>query len=208
MSEQRNTYLKPIHQTDLLWEAFCKGSKQAYFQIYQEYVDELYNYGYKIHADRELVKDCLHDLFVNLWEKRIHLAKVQSIQFYLYASLRRKMLRTLKKRNLESFCDESMFELFSTGSHESVLIFQQERSQKSSLLKSAIKQLSARQREVVFLKYYDNFSYEEISGIMGISVESLYKLMTKALKSLKLLLHEKAVHSFVLLIHLINPLII
>lgn len=204
MSEQQNIYLKTIHQSDLLWEKFCEGSKEAYFRIYQEYVDELFNYGYKIHADRELVQDCLHDLFVNLWEKRARLGKVQSIQFYLYASLRRKMLRTLKKRNLESFCDESMFELFSTGSHENSLIFQQESSQQSARLKSAVKQLSARQRELVFLKYYDNFSYEEISGIMGISVESLYKLMSKALKSLKLLLHEKAVLALLFLFHLIK----
>jgi len=46
-------------------------------------------------------------------------------------------------------------------------------------------QLPARQREVIFLKYYNNLSYEEIAGIMGIEQDSVYKLTYKALEKLQ-----------------------
>jgi RNA polymerase sigma factor (sigma-70 family) len=52
-------------------------------------------------------------------------------------------------------------------------------------LEQAIKTLTGRQREAIFLRFYEGLSYEEVAEVMGISVKATYKIMSRALLQLK-----------------------
>jgi RNA polymerase sigma-70 factor (ECF subfamily) len=52
----------------------------------------------------------------------------------------------------------------------------------------ALERLSSRQKEIIYLKYYQNLSYEEVSEIMNINYQVARNLLYQAIKSLKTIL--------------------
>lgn len=82
----------------VVWSKFLSGDRDAFTHIYDVYVNALFNYGIKIAPDSALVQDCIHDLFVNLWHNKGKMGETDSIKFYLYKSLKRKLIRELEKR--------------------------------------------------------------------------------------------------------------
>lgn len=52
-------------------------------------------------------------------------------------------------------------------------------------LQSCLDQLTARQREAIFLKFYEGLGYEEVAEVMGISVKGAYNVMVRAIAALR-----------------------
>lgn len=75
-----------------------------------------------------------------------------------------------------------------TSSFESQWIDLQTEEARQEKIKSVLRRMPARQQEVIFLKYYQNLSYEEIAAIMGIAQDSVYKLTYKAIEKLQQLM--------------------
>lgn len=72
---------KPISLGDVqLWQDFQIGSESAFATIYEKNANFLYSYGLKIVSDKELVKDSIQDLFVELWDAKNRVSKVRSIK--------------------------------------------------------------------------------------------------------------------------------
>ncbi|WP_231561541.1 RNA polymerase sigma factor [Sphingobacterium sp. T2] len=67
------------------WQKFIDGDIESFQKIYTTYVDDLFDYGMNICGDKELVLDCIHDLFVRLFDNK-RIAKKVNIKFYLFAS--------------------------------------------------------------------------------------------------------------------------
>ena len=53
-----------------LWNQFLEGDEKAYLYIYKLYAQDMYSYGMLFTANSELVKDCLHDVFVKIHRNR------------------------------------------------------------------------------------------------------------------------------------------
>ncbi|MDO1450442.1 sigma-70 family RNA polymerase sigma factor [Rhodocytophaga aerolata] len=170
-----------------LWQAFKDGDEEAFDFMFEKYVQVLYNYGRKFTAVPEIIEDCVQDLFVELWEKKKLLSPTDSIKFYLFKALRIRIIRRLSKDHTfgKEGIDSDVYNFAITLSYESKLISQQQDTHQQKLLTQAVNQLSKRQKEAIHLKYFDNLSYVEIAGIMAISVDSVYKLISGALAQLK-----------------------
>jgi RNA polymerase sigma factor (sigma-70 family) len=168
-----------------LWAAFKSGDWDAYTSLYHAYFRLLNNYGYKFTRDVKLIEDVIHDLFVNLWTNRENLGNPSSIKNYLYKSVRNMLFR--KVRNQLRFADlmESDEHVPFEVSFDHQLIMNEEQKNIQDTLKKVLNQLPPRQREIVYLRFYDGLSYEEIADIMGINVSSTYKLLYKALENLQ-----------------------
>ena len=179
--------LPDYHQvTDAeIWDDFLQGSKAAYSFMYEKYARLLYNYGYKIAQDRQLTEDCLHDLFLAILETRERLGHTDSIKFYLMRSLRREIVRRVQaqQRFLNEQEQDSGFTV--DFQYEPTWIDVQISREQSDVLLRQLNQLPARQKEALFLKFFDNLSYDEIAGIMGIETTSVYKVIYKAIAILQ-----------------------
>jgi RNA polymerase sigma factor (sigma-70 family) len=70
-------------------------------------------------------------------------------------------------------------------SADQVMINAERMYEQQITLHKAVEQLSNRQKEVVFLKFYQNLSYEEIARILGISTKATYKLVARAIIQLR-----------------------
>jgi RNA polymerase sigma factor (sigma-70 family) len=170
-----------------LWNDFRKGNLEAFNAIYYKYIRLLYNYGSKITPDGSLVEDCIQDLFIELWQKRQILSETTSIKFYLFKSLNRKIVRksaqekrlSMKGKLTENYHFEVAF------SHEFHLVTMQIDEEQKENLDKALQTLTPRQKEAIFLKYYEKLSFEEVAVIMAINVKATYKLVTRALDMLR-----------------------
>lgn len=158
----------------------------AFAHIYSDNAQRLYSYGLKLVNDRDMVKDSIQDLFVEIWDTKDRLGPVRSIKAYLYKSIRRKLIRQAshkRKRYNETFELETVQE--TVPSIEIRLIEKQRFDDEHKLVITALNKLSEKQREIIHLKYYGNMNYDEISEIMELDKKATYNLMAHTIKLLK-----------------------
>ena len=167
------------------WRKFKQGDSDAYEAIYQYYYSQLYNYGRKFTTDCFLIEDCIQQLFVNLWKNKARLATPPSVKNYLYKAFRTTLFKQLKQTN-RNVRDQYGSQTFTVSlSIEAQLIQSEQQAELRAWLQMAIKSLSDHQREAIFLKFYDQLSYQEISEVMQIEVRSAYDLVHKGLARLR-----------------------
>ena len=172
------------------WHDFIEGDLNALSVIFLQYAKGLVSYGMKICRDEELVKDSIQEVFIQLIQKRHKLKRNLNIKGLVYRLLRNQMFDAIKLINRSKRIDNLIFNT-SSGFEldaEHLLISLEEEIKKNSLLTAAIDQLSSHQKEIMFLKYSDDFSYEQISEVMGISIASARTLIYRTLKQMKTLL--------------------
>lgn len=169
----------------ILWAAFRQGNRQAYATIYQQQVRALFTYGCKFTSDHSLVEDCIHDLFFYLWEHRRGLGDTQSTRYYLFKSLRRRIVEQVQQTQSSLDSGEPTGYFLTALSPETHWIERQEVIRQEQQLARAFGTLSERHREAIYLKYYHNLSAEEIASVMQINRRTVYKLLDKALKMMK-----------------------
>ncbi len=170
-----------------LWRKFRSGNDLAFSILYKKYVQRLYNYGMHSCHNREMVLDCLQELFGRLWDKRNQLADVEAVNFYLFKSFRRLLVNKLTESRKQSLlfrnAEDPGFEI--SSSFEDAIILEEASTQRIQNLKKAIATLTRRQREVIFLRFFNNLSYKDVASVMEMSVDSVYNLMNKAIDALR-----------------------
>ena len=169
------------------WNAFRSGDRHSFSLIYEKYFNGLYNYGGKFSRDLEFVEDCIQDLFVKLWQNRENINETQSVKNYLYKSLRNTIFSRLNKVENLDIDDESINELnFNLEiSHETFMIESEHSQQMKVKLEKALDNLTNRQREAVFLRFFEELTYEEVARLMHITIKALYKIIARALENLR-----------------------
>ena len=169
-----------------LWNLLTEGNRKALEIIYQRYYLLLLNYGLKCTSDRELIKDCIHDLFVHLYRnKRV------CINGIMKNNLLNKLIGQERERDLldaslfEIPTDEDLFEqMFPQNDHDFALA--------QHLLK-AIAQLPPHQKTALYLRYVKELSHKEIAIIMDINEQSSMNLTNRALLKLRTLMGKDGI---------------
>lgn len=185
---------------EALWTNLKAGNELAFSLLYKRYVNKLFNYGMHSCKDRDLVKDCLQELFARLWQKRETLGVAGSVNYYLFKSFRRLLISRLianRKFKLPFQSDpSSVFEFIPPA--EDSIIEGEAKNQRLELLKASIDALTKRQREAIFLKFFNDLSYHEVSSIMDMRVDSVYNLISRAIDILRAKLRATAVFLMIL----------
>ncbi|MBD1423592.1 RNA polymerase sigma factor [Sphingobacterium chuzhouense] len=177
---------------ELLWRRFQRGDVEAFTQIVDKYSDVLYDYGVRFSKDSELIKDCIQDIFYVLWNRKENLSEVRSVKFYLMKSLRQKVIREIPKwaqsTPLEQIYDETNFQLNIEIEQESPI--SPEAQQK---FLSYIASLAPRQKELLYLRFYQGLKQDKIAELMQLNRQSVYNLQRSALSALRKVVDYEAV---------------
>lgn len=179
-----------------LWNLLREGDQKAFGELYQVFVQPLYSYSLSITSNKELIKDCLQDLFVELWKNHQNLGPTTSVKFYLMASIKRKLVRHLEG-SLKTAGNDFQYMLNQSETFQSAemrLIEQEGDSRNQKVLHMSLGKLSKRQRQAISLKYFHNMDTDQISSTMKINPQSVYNLIFGALKSLKMNLETELVY--------------
>ncbi|NII26691.1 sigma-70 family RNA polymerase sigma factor [Pseudoflavitalea sp. X16] len=178
------------HKQDIdCWLAFIQGNRDALGLLFRRHYADLFRYGNKICADTEILEDCIQELFIELWQSKNAPPSI-SVKAYLLKAIKYKLLKALHKRSntrLQATLPEDIiFEI----SYETFIIDKQEHAERTSSVLRALEQLSARQKEIIYLKFYQNLSYEEVSDIMNINYQVARNLLSQAIKTMKKILQK------------------
>ena len=169
-----------------LWQRLKDGDERALENIYREHVDALLRYGGQFSRDVELLEDCVHDLFVELWRNRRGLSDNDNIRPYLLVALRRKVVRQIRRRQkTQNEFDQKELDFLAVPGIESSIIGREISEEKAAALKKAMAQLSKRQREALYLKYFEEMSYEEICEALEINYQSVRNLVSAGIRALR-----------------------
>lgn len=169
------------HDLDL-WKKFRKGDEKAFSSIYAQYIKLLLAYGNRLTSDSRIVEDCVHDLFLELWDRKEHLQIVHSLKLYLFKGLKRKVIHAIssqRQKNITAIMPET------EKPHEFFLIQQQHDSDLQHNLVKAMGKLTPHQREVIFLKFYAVMDHQEIADVMQINLQSVHNLVHRTINILR-----------------------
>ena len=171
-----------------VWSMFKKQNEGAFNFIYEKFFPILFRYGHRFTKNREVVKDAIQDLFIELRASGQSLSDTDSIKYYLFKALRWKIQQYLKRRRRflgeDRLPDEADFEII--DSPEIILIRRQVDEEQKIRLHKALQSLSKRQKEAIYYFYYEHLTYAQVASIMGMSnIKSARNLIYKAIDSLK-----------------------
>jgi RNA polymerase sigma factor (sigma-70 family) len=156
------------------WQLFLNSDKNALSEIFLSHYDDLFNYGMKLAANADVVEDAIQDLFLKLWKNRQRLNAIQIIKPYLFKSLRHHIQDSMALRKPLQSITEDIYSLFEISySHEDFLIIEQVSEENRQKVIHALNQLAPRQREAIYLRYFEELDFEAIGQIMDMNVQSV-----------------------------------
>ena len=156
--------------------------------IYNRYVDDLHTYALYLGFEKEVIMDAIHDVFCKFAANEKLLQDVSNIKFYLFKSLKNRLYDIYKAR--KEYAELSAIDLQETPFNiqvtiEERLIGQEEQQQIKNQLAEMLESLTERQREIVYLRYVQEYDYTQISELLNISVHGCRKLLSKAMQNLR-----------------------
>lgn len=187
---RKNTESTPMttkkrNSDQIIWENFLCGDDEAYTYIYREYSQALYAYGMHFTSDKGLVEDCIQDVFIKIFQNRRHLQSTGNIKLYLFIALKNKLFNIFRKDIKYSQIDslEPVFAAEYTIEDE---IIENEREQfLNEKMIRMLEVLSPRQKEIIYYRFVEGLSYEEICQIMDMNYQSTQNLIQRSLKKLR-----------------------
>ncbi|MDR0938986.1 MAG: sigma-70 family RNA polymerase sigma factor [Mediterranea sp.] len=163
-------------------------------RLYKENYALLLNYGMRLFPDKELIQDCIQDLFVHLYKDARYSILSDSPKAYLLRALRNTLYNKMYHRQAylpveeaTAFYlpeDEELFNRFFSQSDESLRV--------GTELRSALNRLNPHQKQVLYLRYIHGLSYREIALALSINEQSAMNLHSRTLLRLRTFLADKA----------------
>lgn len=172
-----------------LWRLFKSGNRKVFAWIYENQVDRLYNYGMQFLCDKQTVADAIQDLFVEIWNRREHLGHTDNIRYYLMRSLRRKLSVFQKEQNrwqFDSFPGLGLLAgILNRHSMDEYYLLEKPEDEMRERMNRAVDLLPLRQKEAIFLVYYEKMPYEEVATIMNVNIKTVYNLVWRGIEHLR-----------------------
>lgn len=176
------------NQDDLqpAWTALQQGEAWGCEVLFKSCYPALFGYGLKLVDDRELVRDAIQDLFATLWHKRAQLSDAASVEAYLLSALRRRLLRAVERRRRRREVSDRVAPLASvTFTFEELIVRMETTEAQKRALLTSLNALSPRQREVVYLRYYNGLTNDEIAQVLALENQTVRNHLTRALGRLR-----------------------
>ena len=185
----------PIHNQ--IWQNILRGDRAAYEQLYYEYFKKFYNYGKKFTTDIALIEDSIQDVFIEIWNKKEKMVEIESPNSYFFSAFRFILLERIQnaKRSMTTQSTTEDFEF----SRELEIIAGETDEQLQKKLQEALASLTPRQREAIFLRFYEGLSYEDVATVLNITVKATYKIMARCLTSLRDYIGNSPIAAFLLM---------
>ncbi len=156
--------------------------------IVDRYGSRLYWHIRRIVIAHDDADDVLQNTFLNAWRNIGSFRFESSLYTWLYSIATNEALSLLRKREKESSIPLDDLESLLGWSAEGSSYFDGDEA--SAKLQNAILKLPDKQRAVFNMKYFDDMSYEDMSGVTGTSVGALKASYHHAAKKIEQFLQD------------------
>ena len=155
-------------------------------QLYNKHIDQLFAFGSRFTSDREMLKDCIQDVFVKLFTRRESLGPIDNVDSYLFISLRNRIHDEFRRNGKITGDEVNDANMQAVAEYEEYNQEQMEQQQElTNNVEKFFEKLSPRQRQIINLYYIEQRKYEDICRIMGINYQSVRNLMHRSISRLR-----------------------
>lgn len=169
-----------------LWNQLRLGDEEAFSSLFERYYSTLVNYGKTLMTGEDRVKDCVQDVFVNIWTYRYKLNEAIVVKAYLLSSVRKRIARLHHREHIFSNIKNiDSLEFLFDFSIEDRLIADETTAKKVEQLNKSINQLSDRQKEAIYLRYHQGLSVEQVAEVLNLNYQSTKNLLHRAILQLR-----------------------
>ena len=135
-------------------------------------------------SDESLVKDAIHDVYVKLYNDRQHLKTEVNIKFYLFTCLKNHLYNLLKRELFFDKVDIEEYEYLDPGAEEQVTLTLNQ-SELQETVRKVLGMLTDRQREIIYYRYIEELSIEEIAILMDMNYQSVQNSIQRSIKKIR-----------------------
>jgi RNA polymerase sigma factor (sigma-70 family) len=167
------------------WQRSMEGDSHAFNSLHRELFDGLYNYALKLLQDGDLAGDAVQELFVRLWTRRVSIGPLRKVKPYFFTALRRQILNQLRNVTLRERLISRIGEPDIDFSPEEIVVRSEDRESLRHKIAILLNGLPKRQKEVIYLHYFEDMDYAQIADVMGINYQSVLNLTQRALQKLR-----------------------
>lgn len=176
----------PTDANAVLWLKFKSGDAAAFGELSQIHYRALYNYATKFSSDSEFIRDCIQELYLDLWERRAFLSETAFVKSYLLKALRHRLIKESVRLKRFKEPKELLFDADGADlSIESTIIENEHLKHQIKRLNQIVSHLSKRQQEIIYLRFYQNLENEDISHVMNLGRQSVANLLYRTIKEIK-----------------------
>ena len=169
-----------------VWEAFIhNGDRKAFEHIYQKYASSLFVYGLRYTSDKEVIRDCVQDVFIKVHDNRHQLKVTENIGNYLFVSLKHALLNHFRDKKIQVEINDCESYIANERSTEDIFIEEEAGELRKIKVDAILSSLPPRQREAMYYKFIENKKHEEIAQIMDMNYQSVSNLIQRAIGSIK-----------------------
>jgi RNA polymerase sigma factor (sigma-70 family) len=165
------------------WQNIATGGRHEFSEAYIVLYERFYNYGVQLTKDVPLVEDAIQEVLLYLWTNRERLPAIVNPDGYFYCLFRRALVKRIKASLRQVTLEKADWE--PEFSADAIIIKKEAALELQQAIQLAIVSLTPRQREAIFLRFYEGLSYEEVAAMLDISVKATYKIVARALLNLK-----------------------
>lgn len=176
-----------------IWNLFLSGDDKSYTYFYKKYVTDLFSYGLHFTPDREVVKDCIQDVFVKIYCNRNKLPKIDNVKLYLFIALKNTLFNVFQKDKAHYHIDtiEPVFTI--EFSIEDKLIREEIEKEQSIKMNEMLDTLTPRQKEVIYYRYIEGLKMEDVCLLMNMNYQSVQNLIQRSFKKIRTIFPSKNV---------------
>ena len=169
-----------------LWTQLRLGDEEAFSSLFERYYSTLVNYGKTLMTGEDRVKDCVQDVFVDIWSYRHKLNEAIVVKAYLLSSVRKRIARLHHREHIFSNIKHiDSLEFLFDFSIEDRLIADETTAKKVEQLNKSINQLSDRQKEAIYLRYHQGLTVEQVAEVLKLNYQSTKNLLHRAILQLR-----------------------
>ena len=167
-----------------LWQQSKAGDSVAFCRLADKLYRTLFNYATSFTSDREYIKDAIQELLIHIWEKR-QTINIQFVTIYFLKSLRNQLLQEFRRNKHPFLGIDEIDEITDYQTIETEIEENETYSESQRRVRLAINELPKRQKEAIFLKFYEGLENEQIADLMQVNRQSVANLLFKAITTLK-----------------------
>jgi RNA polymerase sigma-70 factor (ECF subfamily) len=174
---------RSVSQEPEIWlvEAAIKGDAESFTELARRYYPAMVAIAHSIISDRDLAEDAVQSSLARAAVKLPQLKEHKKFAGWL-ATICRNTAKDIARGRKGGFTG---FEVSRDTARDT------NGNDCDEVVKEALKRLSESAREVIYLRYYDGLSYEQISSVLGISEQAINGRLRRAKKKMaEFLRHE------------------
>jgi len=178
--------IKPDNEKLKEWWQQCLASDTAAFaHIHEALFNGLYNYAHKLLNDDALADDAVQELFIKIWNKRSSISQLEKVKPFFFTSLRRQVLNQLRDIKSKKLKISAIAETDIEFSQEEIIIKKEADTGLKEKILQIINTLPERQREVIYLHFFEDMPLAQVAEVMAINYQSVQNLKQRALQNMR-----------------------